>query len=105
MDALEKITILKLDSDNLPTQETFPLEPVSVFAGEEKITSNTAPVLRFWTHKQLARTTYYALQVLPDRQFDKVDWLSVYDGLHSVPRVFVVWASNQVMGIAPTNQN
>ena len=58
MDAAAKNAILKLDSDNLPTQEHFPLEPVSVFAGLEKMTSNMAPVLLFRTLKQLTRTTF-----------------------------------------------
>ena len=84
MEASIKNAILKLDSDNIPTQEPFPLEPVSVFAGLEKMTSNTAPVLRFWTHKQLARTTYEGLHVLLNHHFDEVDWQSVYPGLIAV---------------------
>ena len=105
MDAEAKEKIYTLDSEFLPVQEPFPLEPVAVFAGKEKMTSSTSDSLRFWAHLQLAQETYHELGLLYNNQFQQVDWPSVYHALHEVPRMFAVWACKQVMEVAPTNLN
>ncbi len=58
--------------------------------------------VRFWTHQQLARNTFYHLKILYNQEFDYVDWEMVYKKLRKVPRLFQLWASKQVMGIAGT---
>ena len=73
MDAKAKQAILDLDKDNLPRQENFPLEPVAVYAGGEKMTSSTSGHLRFWAYKVMARTAFQELGVLFANQFDEVD--------------------------------
>lgn len=47
------------------------------------------------------------LKILFDNEFNEMDWPSIYDGLHEVPRMFAVWACKQVLvlGEAPTNYN
>jgi hypothetical protein len=40
-----KRALLKLDALDLPRQQSFPLEAISVFAGQEKMTSDTGPYL------------------------------------------------------------
>ena len=105
MDAKAKQAILDLDKDNLPRQENFPLEPVAVYAGEEKLTSSTSAHLHFWTYRETARSAFHELGVLFANQFDEVDWPAVYHSLYEVPRMFSIWACKQVMDMAPTNYN
>ena len=47
--------LLELDSLNLPHQQPFPLEAISVFAGRENMTLDTGPYLQYFAHLQLAR--------------------------------------------------
>jgi len=105
MDAMAKTAILELDCDDLPRQQNFPLEPVAVYAGSEKMTSSTSPSLRFWTYGVTARQAYHELSILFAHQFDEVDWPAIHQTLLDVPRMFSIWACKQVMDIAPTNLN
>jgi hypothetical protein len=84
--------------------KSFPLEPICVFLGRNKLTSDKGDQLRFWAHKQLARTRFYEARIITEG-FDLVDWESVYAALHGVPRLFQIWACKQVMGIAAANGN
>ena len=59
MDVRAKKAILDLDKDNLPGQANFPLEPVAVYAGEEKLTSSTSAHLRFWAYKVMACSAFH----------------------------------------------
>ena len=59
--------------------------------------------LRFWTHRRLAREVFHDLGILSLRAFDQVAWRPVFDALHSLPRMFQIWAAKQVTGIAGTN--
>ena len=43
------------------------------------------------------------VKVIDQEQFDEVEWRGVHQALHAVPRIFQVWASKQVLGIAGTN--
>ena len=105
MDAMAKAAILDLDCDDLPRQQNFPLEPVAVYAGQEKMTSSTSPSLRFWVYEVMARQAYHELGILFGNQFDEVDWPAIHQTLFDVPRMFSIWACKQVMDIAPTNLN
>jgi hypothetical protein len=102
MDNLAKRAIWELPATALPVQQAFPLEPICVFAGQTKITADTACHLRFWAHRHIAKAAFYSLGILMAQEFDYVDWEMVYDTLRTVPRLFQVWACKQVMGIAGT---
>ena len=94
-----------LEGEELPPQGVFPLEPVAVFIGGEKMTSDTGECLRFWAHRKLAKELYLKHKILTPVQYEEVAWKSVYDTLHEVPRMFQIWACKQVMSIAGTNLN
>jgi hypothetical protein len=80
----------------------FPLEPIGITVGEEKLSSETGPLLRFHAHCQLARNLFHRKGILLHDKFDEVDWESVHRTLHTVPRLFQVWATKHVLGIAGT---
>jgi hypothetical protein len=102
MGNLAKRAIWELPATALPVQQAFPLKPICVFAGQTKITADTACHLRFWAHRYIAKAAFYSLGILMAQEFDYVDWEMVYDTLRTVPRLFQVWACKQVMGIAGT---
>ena len=47
-----------------PRQKTFPLEPVAMFVGNDKLTSCMHKTLRFWIHKQIAMDTFFQLGLI-----------------------------------------
>ena len=105
VDELAKFEIRELAGlEALPSQETFPLEPVAVFAGGKKLTSDTGDTLRFVAHKELARQAFHEIKLMFASAFHEVDWDNVYAALHSVPRMFQVWACKQVTDSAGTNE-
>ena len=98
-----KRVLLRHDAADLPRQQKFPLEAVCVWAGREKMTSDTGHYIRYHAHQQLAREELAAAGILTKVQFDLVDWQVVHSTLSGVPRMFQVWACKQVFSIAPTN--
>jgi hypothetical protein len=80
----------------------FPLGPIGIFVGSEKMTSETGSQIRFWAHHQLAREYYRDHKILSPLQFDLVDWQSVHQTLHGLPRLFQVWAAKHVLEIEGT---
>ncbi len=80
----------------------FPLEPIGITVGGEKLSSETGHLLRFHAHRQLARTFFHRKGILSQDRFDEVDWEPVHRTLHAVPRLFQVWASKHVLGVAGT---
>ena len=105
MDHLAKSVIWGLQGRRLPPQDVFPLEPVAVFVGKNKLSSDTGAVVRYWAHKQLARSELHQLKLILTDQFDEVAWKMVHDALHEVPRLFQVWGCKQVTNIAGVNAN
>ena len=104
VDLHAKREIWRLEGETPPTQEAFPLEPVAVFAGNEKLTSDTAPALRFWAHLRLAEDVFFQLGIMSTHSFREVAWKeAVYPTLHDVPRLFALWACKQVQEVAGTN--
>ncbi len=93
------------DTDHNPDAPTqrFPLEPLCIFLGRNKLTLDKGDMLRFWVQKQLAWSRFYEADILYGQKFDSVDWEMVHGALHRVPRMFQIWACKQVMNIAPTN--
>ncbi len=85
-----KRVLLQLAPKELPRQQLFPLEAISVWAGKEKMTSDTRASIRYHTHKNLARSEFDAAAILSHTQFSKVDWDIVHDALTTVPRMFQV---------------
>jgi hypothetical protein len=105
MDTNAKNVIWGLEGEELPPQDVFPLEPVAVFVGQEKLTSGSEDYIRFWCQRIVAREvfTHKKVGALTYGQFDEVHWESVYQALTEVPRLFSLWACKQVMSIAGTN--
>jgi hypothetical protein len=89
---------------NAPTQ-SFPLEPLGVFLGRNKLTSDKGEKLCFWVQAQLAQEQFYEADILYGLQFDSVDSEMVHGALHWIPRMFQIWVCKQIMDIAPTNGN
>ena len=88
-----------------PRQKSFLLEPVTVWIGEDKLSSDAADSLRSWVHKQLAEKTFYHLNILSPQQFQEIAWRQVYDALFEAPRMFQVFACKQVNDVAGVNVN
>ena len=82
MDDNSKKSIWGLEVTHLPAQYILTLEPVSIFVGNGKMTSNTCDSLRFWVHQQLAKELFFKLIILTPLGFKKVAWRLVYDTLH-----------------------
>ena len=103
-DSMAKHKIWELPEE-LPRQRSFPLEPVSIWIGEEKLTSDASKPLRLWVHKQMAEDTFYHLGLMTPHQFQEVAWRQVHDALCEVPRMFQVFACKQVTNIAGVHVN
>jgi hypothetical protein len=88
--------------NNTTTCRMFLLEPIGLFVGGQKMTSETGEHIRFWAHLQLACKYYSNHKLLSFEQFDLVDWKSIHRTLHSLLRLFQLWASKHVLGIAGT---
>jgi hypothetical protein len=52
MDSLAKRALWDLRPTQLPVQQPFPLEPISIFAGSTKITADMSDYLRIWAHRE-----------------------------------------------------
>ena len=63
MDLHAKRVIWGLERRELPPQKTFPLEPVAIFVGNKKMTSDTGERMRLWAHRQLTRQTFHSLNI------------------------------------------
>ncbi len=82
--------------------KVFPLGPIRIFVGGEKLLSETGPLLQFYAHCQLARRLFHRKKILLQDEFEEVNWESVHRALHSVLQLFQVWASKHALGIAGT---
>ena len=75
----------------LPPQSIFPLEPLAVFVGKDKLTSGSEDLIRYWCHWKMARIVlaHEKVNVLQPDQFDEVEWPAAYEALSvDVPRMF-----------------
>ena len=75
-----------------PAQEALPLEPVAVFVGGEKMTSAAEDNLRYWCHRQEAKTAFAHSKVkdLQADQFEEVHLRSCYGARVTAPRMFQI---------------
>ena len=70
----------------------FPLEPIGILIEGRKLFSEPGPQLRFHAHRQLAKVLFLRKKIISERGFDEVGWLKVHSALHSVLRLFQLWA-------------
>jgi hypothetical protein len=80
----------------------FPLKPIEVFIKGAKLSSDTGQQIRFHVHCQLAKAMFLRKKILSGKGFNKIGWDSVHATLHLVLRLFQVWVSKHVLGIAGT---
>jgi hypothetical protein len=105
MDTKAKEAIRRLHQGRtIPLQRPFPMEPLTIFAGTEKITTDSGEVVQFCAHKQLARPIFAKRKVLDGEAFALVEWKSFWEALRETPRLFQLWACKQIMSIAATNK-
>jgi hypothetical protein len=98
----------KLRSSDPPEelkQRAFPLEPITLFVGEEKITSESGPVIRFAAQKQEARSLFCSQRILNPEQFDAVAWKQIHRSLHQAPKMFQMFAFKQVFDVSAVFNN
>ncbi len=88
---LAKQHISNLVQQQQRNNSLFPLEPIGVFIKGAKLSSDTGQLIQFQQKK-----------IVSGNGFNKVGWDSVHSTLHSVLRLFQVWASKHVLGIAGT---
>ncbi len=67
-----------------------------------KLSPDAGQQMRFHAHHQLARAMFLREKILSGKGFDEVGWDSVHATLHSVLRLFQVWALKHVLGMAGT---
>jgi hypothetical protein len=101
-DIKAKSKIQTADLANLPPQRPFPMEPLTLYVGNEKMTTDSGATIRFAAHKAEARAVFHRCGILNPASFDKVWWEVVHSTLHSLPTMFAVWACKQVFGYAAT---
>jgi hypothetical protein len=77
----------------------FPLEEL---VGGAKLSLDAGQQICFHAHRQLTRMLFLQKKILTGKGFDKVGWGHVHGALPSVLRLFQVWASKHVIGIAST---
>ena len=103
MDGKAKQEIWDLDPENLPNQEAFPLEPLCVFLGKDKMSSDKGARICFWDHKQIYEEVYRNTRILLLYQLKEVYWDMAHLALHELPRMFQIRSCKQVMGVVGTN--
>jgi hypothetical protein len=99
-DHLAKQRIGKLARLKHQPSSLFFLEPIGIFIAGAKLLSKPGQQMRFHAHRQLAKALFLQKKILSEDGFDKVGWPEVHATLHSVLRLFQVWASKQVLEIA-----
>jgi hypothetical protein len=97
-----KFRIAKDGTKKSEPGKMFPLESVGVFVQGEKMTSNMGGHIQYRADHQLAWTYYQEHNLLSHEQFNAINWKSVHNMLHNLPRLFQLWASKNVFGIAGT---
>jgi hypothetical protein len=67
MDYLAKKALWDLQVTQPSSQQAFPLEPICIFAGSTKITTDMGDYVHFWTHRQLAWERFQNLKILTNQ--------------------------------------
>jgi hypothetical protein len=84
-------------------QQELPLEPLVLFVGREKVTTESGSLIRFEAHKKEARAIFHERKVLNPIAFDEVAWPHVHRTMHDLPRMFRIFACKQVFDISAVN--
>jgi hypothetical protein len=98
-----KQAILEADRQVMGRPRPLPLEAVTVYIGDEKMTTDTGDRLRFLGNLPNAEKHFARRKILLPDAFAQVDWTNVHVALHEVPRGFQLWACKQVNNLAATN--
>jgi hypothetical protein len=77
-DSEAKTDILLTDLANIPRQQAFPLEPITLFIDDRKVTTESGPTIWFAAHRKEAREVSAERGVLFGDQFDEVAWKHVH---------------------------
>jgi hypothetical protein len=85
--------------DGAKSRGMFPLEPVGLFIGDNKMTSDTGEQIHFGAHRQLAKDFFHNRKKLLHSQFESIAWVSVHQMLHNLPWLFQIWAAKNVLEI------
>jgi hypothetical protein len=85
--------------DSTKSRGMFPLEPVSLLIGDNKMTSDIGEQIHFWTQRQLAKDFFNVRKILSHSQFESIDWESIHQMLHNLPQLFQTWVAKHVLGI------
>lgn len=88
-----------------PISTPFPLEPCFLFANFQIITSETDITLRFHAHRLEALSLFNDLGILTPDQIQEVAWEEVHTTLHTLPKMFQMFAGKQVFGGAAVLAN
>ena len=90
-DGMAKGVVWGLAGEKLPKQGMFPLEAVTVYVGENKLSLDMSKHVRFWVHKHIAKEVFAKLRILDEGQFEEVEWGMEWGGaLKEAPRMFQI---------------
>ena len=81
-------------------QHRLPQEPISMIIDQQKCTSDSDAVLRLHAHKRVARELFFQSDIPTSAQFDEVAWEDIHATLHSLPKMFQLFAGKQVFGVS-----
>eukprot|EP00956_Cyclotella_meneghiniana_P029291 scaffold70426_cov59-Cyclotella_meneghiniana.AAC.2 len=104
-DLAAKDQLLGIDLSDIPRQKQFPLEAAALFVGGHKVTTDSGPVIRYEAQMKEARAVFHERKVLMGEAFDEVAWKDVHRTLHSVPKMFQIFACKQVFDVSATFDN
>ncbi len=90
MDYHAKKAIWEMTPDPEAPTQRFPLEPICIFLGKNKLKSDKGEKLKFWVQWQQARSYFYNADIVYGPQFDTIDWEMVHTTLCCVPRIFQI---------------
>jgi hypothetical protein len=103
-DHAAKAKLRKTFVDGPRQQRAFPLEPLTLFVGEDKATTKSGPSIRYEAQLREARMVFMERGVLQSEQFDLVDWPRVHQTLHDVPKMFQIFLCKQVLDVSANNR-
>lgn len=94
-DYAAKEELVEIDPEDITVQKQFPLEPATLFTDSHKITTESGPVIRYSAQRQEAKSVIHEHGVLLGDTLEEVAWRDVYAALHSVPKMFQIFACKQ----------
>ena len=77
--------------EKLPKQCMFPLESVTIYVGEDKLSSDMSKHVRFWVHRHIAKEVFAKLRVaekynLRDLAADSWVYIKIVKGMYGLPQ-------------------